>query len=228
MKRDKGKFDHLLNNLEMTSNKYSIFNYKSGRRAFLSLSKRNTSEWLEMLLPNTRLIIEPNIIGLSIGIQYIDGNLNKAINRNSDNITKEVSSLRSVPKCIPIKKRIEIRGVLYDSKHKSYKNNKTEFLDNRKASRVRNQIKFCAFQILHCKVNHYQALQELKKLNFEIPETQYTNFISDIEIYRKCWEEGKLFTNYPTSGIVVKINSKKLQKRLGENNISKHWACTIN
>ena len=30
-------------------------------------------------------------------------------------------------------------------------------------------------------------------------------------MYRKQWSDKKLFTNYPTDGIVVKINSRKLQ-----------------
>ncbi len=87
---------------------------------------------------------------------------------------------------------------------------------------------FCAFQIFNCKLNQCQVLQELKNLNFEIPDNQYTNFVSDIEIYRQCWKDGKLFRNYPNNGIVMKINSRKLQKLLGQNNISINWAYTIN
>ena len=90
------------------------------------------------------------------------------------------------------------------------------------------RLKFCAFQICQCNINHFQSLQELKHLNFEIPQTQFTNFISDIEIYLQCWREGKLFTSYPTNGLVLKINSRKLQKYLGENNLSIPWAYAIN
>tara|TARA_B100001250_G_C19266611_1_gene557248 strand:+ start:75 stop:356 length:282 start_codon:yes stop_codon:yes gene_type:complete len=89
-------------------------------------------------------------------------------------------------------------------------------------------LNFCDFKIFHCKINHFQELQELKNLYFEISPTQFTNFISDIGIYLKCWQEGKLFTNYPTNGIVLKINSKKLQYQLGENNLAINWAYWIN
>ena len=34
--------------------------------------------------------------------------------------------------------------------------------------------------------------------------------VDEIEIYRRLWLEGKLFNEYPTDGIVLKINSKKL------------------
>ena len=220
--------NHLIRNLDRISPENSIFNYKSGRKAFLSLGKGNTREWLERLLPNTRIILEPKIIGSSIGIQYIKGRLNKAVNENSQNITEMIKSLRNIPNCIPIKNRIEIRGVLYDDKITSTKNNENLFIGIQNFEPQFKRLRFCAFQIFHCNINHFQSLQELKKLKFEIPQTEFTNFISDIEIYLQCWKEGKLFKSYPTSGIVLKINSRKLQKHLGENNLYTHWAHAIN
>ena len=220
--------NHLVRNLERISPDNSIFNYKSGRKAFLSLGKGNTREWLERLLPNTRIILEPKIIGSGIGIQYIKGRIHKAVNENSQNITEMVKSVKNIPNCIPIKDRIEIRGVLYDDKITSSKNNENLFIGIQNFKPQFKRLKICAFQICQCNINHFQSLQELKHLNFEIPQTQFTNFISDIEIYLQCWKEGKLFKSYPTSGIVLKINSRKLQKYLGENNLSIPWAYAIN
>ena len=57
---------HLIRNLVRISPKNSIFNYESGRRAFLKLGQGNMQQWLEILLPNTRLILEPKIIGTRI------------------------------------------------------------------------------------------------------------------------------------------------------------------
>ena len=226
MNKNKEKFDHLINNLERNSLKYSIFNYESGRRAFLLLGQGNLRRWLESLLPNTRLILEPKIIGSSIAIQYIQGKLNKAINENCRDITKEVKSLGIIPKSIPIMKTLEIQGILY-KKNRSNTNKKPELKNIQKSSSDINGFNFCTFQIFHCKLNHYKALQELKKLNFEIPETQFTKYISDVEIYYQCWKKGHLFQSYPTSGIVLKINSRKLQKHLGQNNLSINWAYSI-
>ena len=230
MNIDTQSFAHLIKNLERTSLNNSIFNYKPGRRAFLSLGKGNSQDWLKALLPNTRIILEPKIMGQSLGIQYINGELTKVINENSKDITKKIQLLKIIPHRIPIKKRIELRGVLYENNNNiSYKKTKKkEFSDNQKASSKFNKLSFCAFHIFHCKMNHFQTLQELKKLNFEIPESHFTIYTSDIEIYRQCWREGKLFQGYPTSGIVLKINSKKLQKHLGENNLSINWAYAIN
>ena len=38
-----------------------------------------------------------------------------------------------------------------------------------------------------------------------------------VETYRKNWLDKKLFSNYPTDGIVIKINSRKAQL-IRENN----------
>ncbi len=220
--------NHLVRNLDRISPENSIFYCKSGKKAFLSLGQGNFREWLETFLPNTRIILEPKIIGSIIGIQYINGELNKAINKNSQDITESIRSLKNIPKSIPIKNRIEIKGVLYDYKTTSTKNNRTDFIEIQNFKSHSKRLKFCAFQICHCNINHFQSLQELKHLNFEIPQTQFTNFISDIEIYLQCWREGKLFKSYPTSGLVLKINSRRLQKYLEENNLSINWAYAIN
>ena len=228
MKEETEGSDHLIRNLERISPENSIFNYKSGRKAFLSLGQGNIYEWLESLLPNTRIILEPKIIGSGISIQYFNGKVNKAINENNQDITKSVRFIKDIPNSIPIKKRIEIQGVLYEDENTSIRNNEAEFIEIKKFKPHFKRLRFCAFQIFHCNINHFQSLQELKNLKFEIPQTQFTKFISDIEIYLHCWKEGKLFERYPTNGIVLKINSRKLQKHLGENNISIHWAYAIN
>ena len=228
MNIEKSKFEHLIKNLDRIPLQNSIFNFESGRKAFLKLGHGNPREWLEDLLPNTRLILEPKIIGSIIGIQYINGSLNKGINVNSGDITEVINTISTIPKKIAIKKRIEIQGVLYDKEKKKFDKNKRKiFLITQNTQNEINRLNFCAFHIFHCKINHFQALKELKKLCFEIPDTQFTNFISDIEIYRQYWIEGMLFQNYPTSGIVLKINSRKLQKYLGENNLSINWAYAI-
>ena len=219
------KFQHLINNLE---NVESIFNNEYGTKSFLSLGHGNVNEWLETLLPNTRLILEPKIIGNHIGIQYINGKFNKAINKNSEDITEEVKTLNILPTKLAIKNRIEIEGVLYKDEITLDKNRKSNLIDQQKQLMESNELNFCAFRIFNCNINHYQVLQELKKLNFEIPETQFTKFISDIEIFRQCWKEGSLFQAYPTNGIVLKINSRKLQKYLERNSLTMHWAYVIN
>ena len=104
MNSDKRRYDHLTFNLKRISSEKSIFNYESGQRAFLSLGKANIYELLDKPLPKTRLILEPRTMGSIIAIQYINGELNKAINVNSEDITYEVKSLGNIPQSLSIKK----------------------------------------------------------------------------------------------------------------------------
>ena len=219
---------HLIRCLERISPDKSMFNYKSGRRPFLLIREGSYHEWLEVLLPNTRIILEPKIIGEKIGLLYINGKLSKAINKNSIDITEFITSLISIPKNIPIKNRIEIEGILYEDGYITKNKNVKESLIFNHSKQNLKSPNFCAYQIFHCNINHFQALQELKNLNFEIPQTHFTKYISDIEIYHHFWKDGMLFQQYPTNGIVLKINSRKLQKQLGENNQSINWAYSIN
>ena len=57
MREENEVLNHLIRNLERISPENSIFNYKSGRKAFLSLGQGNIREWLETFLPNTRIIL---------------------------------------------------------------------------------------------------------------------------------------------------------------------------
>ena len=84
---------------------------------------------MEELLPNKRLILEPKIIGSDIGIQYIEGKFNKAINENSEDITESINYVSSIHKIIPIKSRLEIRGVIYLDDNSSNKNKINELID---------------------------------------------------------------------------------------------------
>ena len=73
------------------------------------------------------------------------------------------------------------------------------------------KISFCSFQIINTRTNEYESLSYLRELGFTIPKTVEANRTSQVETYRQAWKSGKLFADYPTDGIVVKINSRKLQ-----------------
>ena len=163
------------------------------------------------MLPDTRLIIEPKIDGLAIALQYRDGNLEKSISRKGIDVTSKITEIQDVPKQIPVSGIIQIRGELFAP-------NKPPNLSQRIASGfIRDEagcpegISFCGFQIINGKLNQYESIQFLNKLGFNIPDIKSCNYTSQVQIFRKQWLDGKLFEDYPTDGIVVKINSRKLQ-----------------
>ena len=73
------------------------------------------------------------------------------------------------------------------------------------------KISFCSFQIINTRTNEYESLIYCRKLGFTIPKFVEANRTSQVETYRQAWLNGKLFNEYPTDGIVIKINSRKLQ-----------------
>ena len=119
-----------------------------------SLPKDQISEFLEGLLPNTRLLIEPKIVGCAIAIKYVNGKLEKAISRKGSDVTEKIKTIKSIPKEINIRSSFVVRGELFTQQEApSY--------SQRIASRyLRNsdyqpnpKISFCAFQIINTRTN---------------------------------------------------------------------------
>ena len=176
-----------------------------------SLPKDQIEEFIEGLLPDTRLLIEPKIDGCAIALQYRNGNLEKAISRKGTDVTSKIAKIKDIPNQLPIQGIFQVRGELYAP-------NRTPNFSQRIASGyirakegLAENLSFCGFQILNTRLNQSEAKKYIKKLGFSAPTDFYCNFTSQIEILKKEYLAGKLFKEYPTEGIVVKINSRKLQ-----------------
>jgi len=204
------EFDKLERNLERIDPKYNYFIAKN--KLFLpSLPKNRMGEFLEGLLPRTKLLIEPKIDGCAIALQYKDGKLEKSINREGIDVTNKIIKVQNIPKQLAISGLFQVRGELYTPNRASNfsKRIAIEFL--RAKEGIRKDLSFCSFQILNTRLNQSEAKKFLKKLGFSTTHDIYCNFTSQVQILREKWANGQLFAHYPTDGIVVKINSRKLQ-----------------
>ena len=205
------QFDQLEANLYRVNPKANYFTKKS-ILPLPSLPKNRIEEFINGLTLQTRLIIEPKIVGYAIAIQYIDGEFVKAISREGEDITNKMKKIPDIPNQITVKGLFQVRGELFSPSE--YK--RPNYSQRQAASYIRaidsksDHLSFCSFQIINGRLNQHESLVYLKKLNFTIPEYKSLNFTSQVEIFRKQWTDKKLFTNYPTDGIVVKINSRKL------------------
>ena len=206
------QYDKLEANLYRVNPNANYFNKKS-LLPLPSLPKNEIKEFLKGLLTDTRLIIEPKIDGCAIALQYIEGELVKAISRKGGDVTNKIKDIPDVPSKIKIKGLLQVRGELYNpSEHRSLSySQKQSAAYLRAADSKSDHLSFCSFQIINGRLNQHDSLQYLKKLGFTIPEYKSLNFTTQVEIYRKQWLDKKLFNNYPTDGIVVKLNSRKLQ-----------------
>ena len=223
------QFYQLEKNLERINPKTDYFISKNNL-ILPSLSKGNYKEFLEGLLNKTRLIVEPKIDGCSIGLQYQDGVLTKAISRKGKDVTNKLRAIPDIPNNIKVKGLFQVRGELFapsEYERPTYSQRQASgYL--RAADSTSDHLSFCCFQILNCKLNQRESLVYLEKLGFTIPENHFCNYTSGVEMFRKNWLDKKLFSNYPTDGIVIKINSRKLQLlREKSYGVYPHWQMAI-
>jgi len=189
---------------------HDYFN-QTNNRLLPKLAKGNYKEFLGSLLTKTRLSIQPKIDGCAIAIRYINGKFNKAITKRGFDVSSKIKQIKNVPDFIPIKRDFQIRGELYATNQVAgiSKRIARKYLNDKQG--IGKGLSFCCFQILNGRLNQYETLNYLKKCGFSTPHSYFTNLTSEVEIYKKNWLEKKIFAKYPTNGIVVKINSRKLQ-----------------
>ena len=205
------KFDQLERNLLRIDPKSDYFTNKKAL-PLPSLPKDQISEFLEDLLPDTRLLIEPKIDGCAIAISYKDGKLEKAISRKGIDVSEKIKTIKSIPREISIRSNFVVRGELFAKEEEPATSQRIASGYLRSKSYEPNQkITFAAFQIINGNCNQYESLNYLRKLGFSVLESYQANRTSQIETYRQAWRSKKIFDDIPTDGIVVKKNSRKLQ-----------------
>ena len=178
---------------------------------------KDYNQWLGQFLPDTKIIIQPKICGLPIILVYKNGDLEGSIKTNNKELEKRILSRVNLPKEIPINKDIYISGVLY---LKGY-----SFLEAKLISKecgwnriyLKSELKLCCFDILNSRLNQNNTLKELKSLGFEIPSFEIIGTTCQVDIFRRLWQESKIFNQYPTEGLLLKLNSRKLQRLLSLN-----------
>ena len=221
------QFDKLVKNLLRINPNCDYFK-KKNELVLPSLEKDSIDTFLRGLLPDTRLLIEPKIDGCAAALQYRDGTLEKAISRKGTDVTRKLIKVQEIPNNIPLRGVLQVRGELYAPNENPNNSQRIASGFLRAKDGFSESLSFCAFQILNSKLNQYEAKKNLYKLGFKIPQDISCNFTSQVEVYRKQWLEGKLFRKYPTDGIVVKINSRKLQLIREKSNLDyPYWQVAI-
>ena len=89
---------------------------------------------------------------------------------------------------------------------------------------------FCAFEIMG-KDNGYEVdtLQKLLCLGFHVcGHVRIASYVlKKVKILHDDWLDSLIFSRYPTDGLVVKVNSHKLQSKLGSSSIAPRWAIAV-
>lgn len=197
---------------------------------------------------------ELKIDGVSCSVTYNDGVLNLGLTRGNgiagEDITSNIKVVHSIPlklsgKDIP--KIIEMRGELYMEKSDFEKvnqqrldNNEAVFANPRNATSGSIKLldpKIVRQRRLKCFIhsfgwvegkefkNQKDFFDNLKKYSVAVnPNNKYCKSLKEVIEYYNYWREKRDSLGYEVDGVVIKVNSFELQKKLGVTAKSPRWA----
>ena len=190
--------------------------------------------------------VEPKIDGISASLTYKDGLLIVGTSRGDGTtgevITENLRTIKDIPQKITSKdfpKDIDIRGEVFITKD-DFDKLKNNFANPRNAASgsLRQKdpketkkipLNFIAYTYGYFENDKIKKqsdfLNSLKKWGFKTNEhNKVLKTIIDLENFHKKFENDRFDLEYDVDGLVYKINSLELQKRLGFTANSPRWA----
>ena len=213
-----------------------IKNFEKKVINFLSLKDKTKIEYS----------VEPKIDGISASLTYVNGRFMKGLSRGDgsegEDITQNLKTIKDIPILITEKsfpEEIDIRGEVF-IENNDFKKISEKFANPRNAasgslrqkdSTVTNKIplKFIAYTYGYEKnmkiINQIDFLKSLKLWGFKTnPFNKKITNIKDLISNHKSLEEKRNEIPFDIDGVVYKINSFDLQKRLGFAANAPRWA----
>ena len=212
--------------------------------------RRNTNLLPE--LP-TDFVCELKLDGLAVALTYEDGRFSVGATRGDgyrgEDITQNLRTIRSIPLAVPkdAPPRFEVRGEVYLSRAGFKKLNEERAkegqplfanprnaaagsvrqLDPRVTAKRPLDIYIYALGWTEGTVppTHWETLEYLKSLGFKI--SPYNAHVSELGEVEKCyqrWVEERERIEFESDGVVIKVNSFELQRRLGTVGHDPRWA----
>ena len=225
-------FDKLLNKLHSINPRHKVFNKPFGGDSLLSLDNGRLDEWYRGKRKNTLLVIEPKIDGVALALVYQSGELQRAYTRSGRDVTRYALEVPDIPVTVPRYGKFTVRGELYAFNEHSPNSQRIAAAQLRKIQPECHLLSFMAFQILNSQNDHKDNLKELRKLDFNVVPYVEAYTYDEIKRCHNDWLDGRFFeSNYftflPTDGIVLKVNSRSIQKQLGQSTKCPHWAFAL-
>ena len=214
-------------------------------REFDERIKRN------LKLESVEYVAELKIDGVSIALRYYRGKFNMAITRGDgtegENVSENIKLVRSVPLRLREKVDVEVRGEIYmpvdefkKINEEREENGEAPFANPRNATAgtirqldtsVVSRRRLDSFMYYLVNPEKYgietqwDALRYLKNLGFKVnPHSRLCKDVDEVIDYWKEWIKRRKDLDYWVDGVVVKVNSFKHQKILGETSKSPRWA----
>ena len=215
-----------------THKNHKVFGKPFGGDSLLSLDNCRLEEWYRGIRKNTPVVIEPKIDGVALALVYQSGELQRAYTRSGRDVTRYALEVPDIPLSVPRYGKFTVRGELYAFNEHAPKSQRIAAAQLRKIQPDCHLLSFVAFQILNSQNDHKDNLKELTKLDFRVVPYVEANSYDEIKKCHNDWLDGRFFeSNYftflPTDGIVVKINSRSIQKQLGQSTRCPLWAVAL-
>ena len=214
---------------------------------------KRTRKFLNISRDDIEFVCEPKIDGLSISLLYENGELSQALTRGNgyegELVTENILTIDNIPKkIIDYPELLEVRGEIFISKNDFEKLNKEQLTNDKKvfsnprnaaAGSIRqkdsNEIKkrnlmFFAYTVGEVSDENLfdtqiNLLNKFKYWGFNIPENiKLLKTLDEISSYYNSMLEMRDKIDYEIDGLVYKVNSFALQKRLGEMSRAPRWA----
>lgn len=214
---------------------------------------REFEKRIKRIIPEEKIdyVAELKIDGLSMSIVYENGILVRGVTRGDgikgEDVTHNVRTIRSIPLKIEETRKVEVRGEIY-LPFASFKKINEERMEkgeplfanprNAAAGSMRTlDPKEVAGRGLDSFIyyifidgnepfeTHWENLSLLKKLGFKTnPNSRYCRDIEEVIEFCEEWNEKKEKLDYEIDGVVIKVNSVRLQKLLGATSKFPRWA----
>ena len=221
------RFDSIKNEFRNIAPDHSLNQTAGGGKHLLSLNNEPFEEWYPTLPDRTALVIQPKIDGVALALRYISGNLTKAWTRSGRDVTRYAMLVPNIPHQIDRGQVFECRGELYAFNEPAPSSQRKAAAELRKKAPSCKNLKFCSFEIFNFDGTEPQMLNVLHELGFQIPTTYQTSNPAEVEDLHQKWMDGKVFSEYPTDGIVAKVFSGELKGYLGANSVSPNWGLAL-
>jgi DNA ligase (NAD+) len=221
--------------LDNAFNKEDILDFYKKLNNYLNLGSTNRIE----------LLAEPKIDGISASLKYINGVYVQGISRgdgeHGEEITENLATIKDIPKKLKNFSTSEliVRGEVYIAKS-DFKNLSNKFANPRNAAsgslRQKDSsntskipLKFFAYGTIfknhNIEKNQSDFIKKLKEFGFKTnPLSKIVKDEKELELNYKNVEARRAVLDYDIDGIVYKVNSFKLQQRLGNLTNSPRWA----
>jgi DNA ligase (NAD+) len=205
--------------------------------ALLSLNNGDLDDWYDYVVmklgTNPALVVQPKIDGATLALRYNCGLLVDAYVRSGKKVYEMAEQVPSIPKIISAAGDIEIIGELHGDPSITGEKGRRVRPDRSASTAIRNNscgdrlMKFHAFRLIQGAGTESTGLSIIHRLGFQVVDSLVHTTKEEInKTYRK-WQNKEIWTSLPTDGIVIKVHSVDMQKRLGEGFKAPVWAYAL-